>query len=176
MSDDMDIDIIPGETEEKQSDEYAEPSPSTGRSRRIRTTINYAEFDQDDNEDELKEDDSIITKPSKKRNRLQTHAQRHTAASPSSSTSTPVPVDEKIDDEIMLGDSEVHTSTITPVRPQQRNRNVYAEAGIINRITLENFLTHKKLFVTFGPNVNFIHGENGSGTTYRYFSHKYTNS
>ena len=37
-----------------------------------------------------------------------------------------------------------------------------AEAGILEQVTLENFLCHRFLEVSFGPNVNFLHGANGS--------------
>jgi len=38
-----------------------------------------------------------------------------------------------------------------------------AEAGIITKIYCENFMCHRKLTVTLNRNVNFIHGQNGSG-------------
>lgn len=38
-----------------------------------------------------------------------------------------------------------------------------AEAGVIVKIYCENFMCHRKLSVTFCPNVNFINGQNGSG-------------
>lgn len=38
-----------------------------------------------------------------------------------------------------------------------------AETGIIVKIYCENFMCHRKLSVTFCPNVNFINGQNGSG-------------
>jgi recombinational DNA repair ATPase RecF len=37
-----------------------------------------------------------------------------------------------------------------------------AEVGIIEEITLQNFMCHKHLSMRFGPNVNFIVGHNGS--------------
>jgi hypothetical protein len=37
------------------------------------------------------------------------------------------------------------------------------EAGIISRIYMENFMCHRRLTVNLCRNVNFIHGENGSG-------------
>jgi len=39
----------------------------------------------------------------------------------------------------------------------------YRSSGIIKEITLVNFQSHKNLKVKFGPNVNFITGQNGSG-------------
>lgn len=38
-----------------------------------------------------------------------------------------------------------------------------AEAGIITSISVENFMCHRKLTVNLCRNVNFIHGQNGSG-------------
>ncbi|KAL7570169.1 hypothetical protein ACA910_020007 [Epithemia clementina (nom. ined.)] len=38
-----------------------------------------------------------------------------------------------------------------------------AEAGIIKRVYVENFMCHPKLTVDLCRNVNFIHGQNGSG-------------
>ncbi|XP_065648710.1 structural maintenance of chromosomes protein 6 isoform X2 [Hydra vulgaris] len=38
-----------------------------------------------------------------------------------------------------------------------------AESGILEKIVLSNFMCHKKLEVSFGTNVNFVIGRNGSG-------------
>eukprot|EP00554_Chaetoceros_debilis_P004872 CAMPEP_0194084796 /NCGR_PEP_ID=MMETSP0149-20130528/14920_1 /TAXON_ID=122233 /ORGANISM="Chaetoceros debilis, Strain MM31A-1" /LENGTH=1202 /DNA_ID=CAMNT_0038767545 /DNA_START=99 /DNA_END=3707 /DNA_ORIENTATION=+ len=38
-----------------------------------------------------------------------------------------------------------------------------AEAGIVTKIDLENFMCHRKVSITLCNNVNFIHGQNGSG-------------
>ncbi len=37
-----------------------------------------------------------------------------------------------------------------------------AEAGIIDKVSLVNFMCHSKLDVSLNPNVNFILGRNGS--------------
>lgn len=37
------------------------------------------------------------------------------------------------------------------------------EAGVIKRVYVENFMCHRKLTVDLCRNVNFIHGQNGSG-------------
>jgi len=41
-------------------------------------------------------------------------------------------------------------------------RDAEAEAGIIEKIRLENFMCHRHLELSFGPNINFIVGVNGS--------------
>jgi hypothetical protein len=43
------------------------------------------------------------------------------------------------------------------------NPSKVAEAGIIKTIYCENFMCHRKLVVPLNRNVNFIHGQNGSG-------------
>jgi len=45
----------------------------------------------------------------------------------------------------------------------QDRRNHAAEAGVIHKIYCENFMNHRKLTVDFCRNINFIHGQNGSG-------------
>ena len=44
-----------------------------------------------------------------------------------------------------------------------KNTSTPAEAGLIKSIYLENFMCHRKLSVDLNSNVNFIHGDNGSG-------------
>ncbi|XP_063955858.1 structural maintenance of chromosomes protein 6-like [Lytechinus pictus] len=41
--------------------------------------------------------------------------------------------------------------------------SVEAEYGIIEKITVKNFICHGRLECSFGPNVNFVVGRNGSG-------------
>lgn len=38
-----------------------------------------------------------------------------------------------------------------------------AEAGILIRVSCENFMCHHKLSLDLGPHANFITGKNGSG-------------
>ena len=38
-----------------------------------------------------------------------------------------------------------------------------AEAGVILKVHVENFMCHRKLTINLCKNVNFIHGQNGSG-------------
>ena len=50
----------------------------------------------------------------------------------------------------------------SPIR--QRNRpGEPASVGIVQQIYVENFMCHRKLRVELNRNINFIHGQNGSG-------------
>ncbi|OBT64140.1 hypothetical protein VE03_06217 [Pseudogymnoascus sp. 23342-1-I1] len=48
-------------------------------------------------------------------------------------------------------------------RSQMTGANRAADNGIIEEVTMTNFMCHEKLHVTLGPLINFIIGENGSG-------------
>nr|QIC49993.1 structural maintenance of chromosomes protein 6 [Actinia equina] len=64
--------------------------------------------------------------------------------------------DEEMDDEKM--DSDDHDCS----QPELATKSE-AEVGIIEKITLINFMCHTMLEVPFGSNVNFVIGRNGSG-------------
>ena len=52
----------------------------------------------------------------------------------------------------------------SPIADRHTNPpNKPAEAGIIHSVHVENFMCHRKLTVQLCRNVNFIHGQNGSG-------------
>jgi hypothetical protein len=64
-------------------------------------------------------------------------------------------------------DSSSHQLT-SPIRDLYSDRNMNPqgkppEAGVIQRIYVENFMCHRKLTVDLCRNVNFISGQNGSG-------------
>jgi hypothetical protein len=40
--------------------------------------------------------------------------------------------------------------------------DVHGEVGILEEIVLQNFMCHRHLQLKFGPNINFIVGQNGS--------------
>jgi chromosome segregation ATPase len=65
-----------------------------------------------------------------------------------------------------LEDEDLDTQRATQII-QQRNlksmENVPADNGIIESVTCINFMCHNKLYVSFGPLINFIIGYNGSG-------------
>ncbi|KAM6954066.1 structural maintenance of chromosomes protein 6 [Aplochiton taeniatus] len=63
--------------------------------------------------------------------------------------------DEDMDDDDVVGPSQTH---LTP------ESKVVGEVGIVENITLKNFMCHTHLGpFTFGSNVNFVVGNNGSG-------------
>ena len=52
----------------------------------------------------------------------------------------------------------------SPLRDRHTNPSGKpAEAGVIQEVYVENFMCHRKLSVKLCRNVNFIHGQNGSG-------------
>jgi hypothetical protein len=61
---------------------------------------------------------------------------------------------------------------------QKRNRlpNKSAEAGIIEKLVATNFMCHSNFEVTFGPNLNFITGLNGSKQSFLVWSSIYFQS
>lgn len=56
-------------------------------------------------------------------------------------------------------DGNAPATPLRPINPAGKP----PEAGIITRIYVENFMCHRKLTVDLCRNVNFIHGQNGSG-------------
>lgn len=55
-------------------------------------------------------------------------------------------------------------ATQTYVRKKTRHvENQAAECGILLSASCENFMCHRKLDIDFGPLINFIIGQNGSG-------------
>ena len=48
-----------------------------------------------------------------------------------------------------------------PLRPLDSSR--VCESGILLSLSLRNFMNHRNFGIEFNPNVNFIHGKNGSG-------------
>jgi len=56
-----------------------------------------------------------------------------------------------------------HHSSPHPNNPSRNQAGKPAEAGIIEKIYVENFMCHRKHTVNLCRNVNFIHGQNGSG-------------
>ena len=56
------------------------------------------------------------------------------------------------------------SSDNSPMKDRHTNeKGKPAEAGIIQEVYVENFMCHRKLSVKLCRNVNFIHGQNGSG-------------
>ena len=56
------------------------------------------------------------------------------------------------------------SSESSPLKDRNTNeKGKPAEAGIIQEVYVENFMCHRKLSVKLCRNVNFIHGQNGSG-------------
>ena len=71
------------------------------------------------------------------------------------------------EEEAMAVEEEEEITDAAAARGRRRssasNNNKPTEAGIIKQIYVENFMCHKCLRVDLNRNVNFIHGQNGSG-------------
>mmetsp|Transcript_5446 Transcript_5446/g.7921 ORF Transcript_5446/g.7921 Transcript_5446/m.7921 type:complete len:1195 (+) Transcript_5446:75-3659(+) len=81
------------------------------------------------------------------------------------------PIDSKPDQVMTPNNSNSHKrkkkqslreSIETPITPINHPGKP-AEAGIIHKVSVENFMCHRKLTIQLCRNVNFIHGQNGSG-------------
>mmetsp|Transcript_37241 Transcript_37241/g.48150 ORF Transcript_37241/g.48150 Transcript_37241/m.48150 type:complete len:241 (+) Transcript_37241:177-899(+) len=68
-------------------------------------------------------------------------------------------LDDMVDDSD--SDTEENLEETGAAAVEEKTRS--CEAGIIDRIYCENFMNHKKLDLQFCRNINFIHGQNGSG-------------
>jgi hypothetical protein len=69
-------------------------------------------------------------------------------------------------EEVAGEDNEASNADADAVEPFRRRINREGkppEAGVIKKIYMENFMCHRKLGVDLCRNVNFIHGQNGSG-------------
>lgn len=69
---------------------------------------------------------------------------------------------EEYDDLVALGEQQDADQARLAKRMKHGGTGA-AEGGVIRAIYLENFLCHSRLSFTFGPNMNFIIGHNGSG-------------
>jgi hypothetical protein len=134
-----------------------------GRGARGRKSSRDGSDDHDDEDDYQEDDDDDgderrrlmpqASPPSCKRTKSNsgTSSSHHTAAV-SDSASSPV--------------------VNSPLRDRHLNpKGTPAEAGIIHEVYVENFMCHRKLSVKLCRNVNFIHGQNGSGS--RRYSPRY---
>ena len=81
-------------------------------------------------------------------------------------------VDEDVTTAVVMGgasqeqpaiDSSIRASLGRPERKSTGPPSRHSDAGVIKQIYVENFMCHRKLRVDLNRNVNFIHGQNGSG-------------
>jgi hypothetical protein len=59
--------------------------------------------------------------------------------------------------------ADADADAVEPFRRRINREGKPPEAGVIKKIYMENFMCHRKLGVDLCRNVNFIHGQNGSG-------------
>lgn len=71
-------------------------------------------------------------------------------------------VDEELDDIEGFNGSQ-HSAVDRLEQRLSQASNTCAEAGVIESVTLVDFMCHENLSIDLGPNMNFIIGHNGSG-------------
>lgn len=117
-------------------------------------------------ESEVDDDDSVYKKRPKR-------------SSTTSSSATPKRKLEKLDseeeqdtifeepdvnlDELFTNSIPETQQSISDIQQPTKSKESQAFKGLIMSIELVNFMCHKHLTVTFGPKVNFVIGQNGSG-------------
>lgn len=69
--------------------------------------------------------------------------------------------EEQVDFGAPAGDED-DDDGVEDIHLSKKQKKDESDAGIIERIVLENFMCHKHLDVAFGNNINFIVGVNGS--------------
>ena len=62
----------------------------------------------------------------------------------------------------------ISSGTGGPEKEAEQVERSEADCGILEKLVLRNFLCHNALQISFGPNVTFIHGKNGSACAYIY--------
>lgn len=66
-----------------------------------------------------------------------------------------------------MDDAEEEVADASLPRQLQKKKRAFgesAEVGVITKIYCQDFMCHRKLTVDLNRNINFIHGQNGSGT------------
>ncbi|KAG8896081.1 Structural maintenance of chromosomes protein 6 [Tulasnella sp. 403] len=108
--------------------------------------------------DESEEEERSVTPPNKRAK----NSRRGKHAAPD------VEIKEDVDmvEEDAEGEEEAewaHQDVRAAINGTSGGRGTIAEAGVIQQITLKDFMCHRHLVFDFGPKINFITGRNGSG-------------
>ena len=131
-------------------------------SRRERSRVKKKEHDDTVESDHHDDNDNESESPPKRR-KLEISHEEQTPPQSRDSDEEEMPTSKrklKITEE--EEEKESNSRINTPIR-RVNPVGKMAEAGIIKRIYVENFMCHRKLTVKLCRNVNFIHGQNGSG-------------
>lgn len=122
--------------------------------------ISDSDADKDDDDDD-NENTKEIKKPAKKRLRKTTRNNKQSKESEESEESDNEDENNIEEDNDNEEDNNINSDN------EDNNSNDDGKddliAGIIQRVELENFMSHKHFAIDLGPNVNFIVGANGSG-------------
>ncbi|PXF48350.1 Structural maintenance of chromosomes protein 6 [Gracilariopsis chorda] len=139
------------------------------------------EADNYDSQPVLYEEDEIQPAPSPARRRARRAPQPVTTNDPSEyeeDVISPLPIEKKPskmdvepsephsfrqdEEEYEEGDEESFEPN-SEGQPRLRKSSGFATCGILDSIEMYRFMCHSRFKISFGPNVNIINGENGSG-------------
>lgn len=130
------------------------------RHKRTSDVLDDENGSSDHQELQLSPDYSVLIEHTDKRPRLDESDDSRTSSGDEREDELQSADEAALDDEEL---SEVQSNAYGEDHAQVRRIIECADAGVIESVSLQNFMCHQNLSIELGPNMNFIIGENGSG-------------